>query len=253
MKIRYFYGLGLALITIFVIGNVLLEENEVVFTSLNYFETDQFEGLRFSRDELSQLQFYYENEAGEHYASIDDLKSQLFDGGMNLLFAMNGGIFNPDHEPLGLYVERGELLFPLNLEEGEGNFFLKPNGVFLIDGAEVEIKKSDDYNSSNLPDFGLQSGPMLLVEGELHPAFNPTSENRFVRNGVGVTATGEVVFVISKAPVTFYELASFFRDELGVQNALYLDGFISEMFVEGIREHGFSQSFSTMIGVVEVQ
>src|SRR4051794_37903017 len=39
-------------------------------------------------------------------------------------FATNGGMFTPAHDPVGLYIEQGRALFPLNRSPGSGNFFL---------------------------------------------------------------------------------------------------------------------------------
>ena len=49
-------------------------------------------------------------------------------------------------------------------------------------------------------------------------------------NAVGVDAKGRAHFVISNAPLSFGKLARFYRDELGVKNALYLDGSVSQLW-----------------------
>lgn len=48
-----------------------------------------------------------------------------------MVAVMNGGIFEPGFVPSGLLVQDGVELTPINRNNGEGNFFLKPNGVFL--------------------------------------------------------------------------------------------------------------------------
>jgi len=72
--------------------------------------------------------------------------------------------------------------------------------------------------------FATQSGPMLVIDGAIHPAFIVDSNDRKPRNGVGVSSQTEVHFVITKGRVNFYEFARFVRDGLGCRNALYLDG-----------------------------
>jgi uncharacterized protein YigE (DUF2233 family) len=62
------------------------------------------------------------------------------------------------------------------------------------------------------------------LKGAIHPAFIVNSTDRKMRNGVGVTSTTEVHFVITKDRVSFYDFARFFRDGLGCRNALFLDG-----------------------------
>ena len=61
-----------------------------------------------------------------------------------------------------------------------------------------------------------------------HPAFDPDSTSRFVRNGVGVTTDGQVLFVQSIQPVTFHSMAEVFLAN-DAPDALYLDGAIARM------------------------
>ena len=94
-----------------------------------------------------------------------------------------------------------------------------------------------------------QSGPMLVVDGKIHPAFNPKSTNFYIRNGVGVMADGNVIFIMSEQPVTFYEFAQVFRDRFKCQNALYLDGAISKMYLPGHKLLDTKGKFAGMIAV----
>jgi len=245
---RFWLGLLIVLMVVFSYLFISVPAEEGVVLPFETFELGAFQGIGLSPTQVDQLWFYYP-ESAEDPRSIEGLKALFSHSEKTLLFATNGGIFSPHYEPVGLYVEEGQTLFPLNLAEGERNFFLKPNGVFWVDGNQASVQVAEDYDDSKTPEFALQSGPMLVVNGEFHPAFNPDSENKFIRSGVGVTEWGGVFFAISKEPVTFYDFASFFRDELGTPNALYLDGAISEMFIEGVQEAGFSQDFSVMVGI----
>ena len=72
---------------------------------------------------------------------------------------------------------------------------------------------------------------MLVIDGKLHPRFLPDSSSRYIRNGVGTTASGDrAVFVISRNAVTLHDFASFFRDALELPQALYLDGNVSRLY-----------------------
>ena len=98
-----------------------------------------------------------------------------------------------------------------------------------------------------------QSGPMLVIDGALHPRFLPESTSRYIRNGVGTSPDGSrAVFAISNNVVSFYEFALLFRDHLGVPNALYLDGNISRVRAPdlGRDDAGFT-TIGPIIGVVE--
>lgn len=147
-------------------------------------------------------------------------------------FAVNGGMFGDGGKPVGYYVESGERLKELNRNDGPGNFHMKPNGVFYGSGGSWRVRTSDSFYSNvrDRPRFGTQSGPMLVVGGELHPEIAENGPSRAIRNGVGVDASGKAHFVKSEAPLSFGQLARFYRDELKVQNALFLDGNVSALW-----------------------
>lgn len=149
-----------------------------------------------------------------------------------IAFAVNAGIFDEAGDPIGYFVQAGERTKELNTAEGEGNFHMQPNGVFFGSGDSWEIRTSEDFldNVSERPDFGTQSGPMLVVNGRLHPEIRDDGPSRTIRNAVGVDERGRAHFVISAAPISFGKLARFYRDELKVKNALYLDGSVSQLW-----------------------
>ncbi len=147
-------------------------------------------------------------------------------------FAMNAGAYGDDLRALGYYVEDGERLRLLNREQGTGNFFLKPNGVFYGTAGQWRMRTADSFlrNVSDRPNFGTQSGPMLVIDGKLHPEIQQDGPSRAIRNGVGLGADGSAHFVISEDPVSFGKIARFFKDRLGTQNALLLDSNVSSLW-----------------------
>lgn len=149
-----------------------------------------------------------------------------------IAFAVNGGMYGDDLKPIGYYVEKGERLKELNRAEGEGNFYMKPNGVFFGSGAKWQVLGSNTFFNTvgDRPEFGTQSGPQLLVDGKLHPEIQDNGPSRAIRNGVGVDAKGRAHFVMSGAPISFGQLARYFRDEVKVTQALYLDGAVSSLW-----------------------
>ncbi|MGB9018930.1 MAG: phosphodiester glycosidase family protein, partial [Pseudolabrys sp.] len=141
-----------------------------------------------------------------------------------------------------LYVENGRELTRANTVTLTGapsaipNFFKKPNGVFYIGNGAADILETGRFLTER-PDanFATQSGPMLIIDGAIHPAFIVNSTDRKMRNGVGVTSPTQVHFVITKERVSFYEFARFFRDGLGCGNALFLDGGVaSGLYAPGL-------------------
>jgi uncharacterized protein YigE (DUF2233 family) len=169
---------------------------------------------------------------GKPYGSFDALKSGMQNDRLSLRFAMNGGMYEPDQSPVGLYIEGGSQQKGLDTGNGWGNFRLLPNGVFYIQPGSVGVMETGAFAASGIePLYATQSGPMLVIDGALHPAFLVDSTSLKTRNGVGVAADGKAVFAVSDDPVRFYDFATLFRDVLGCRNALFLDGSISSLYV----------------------
>lgn len=149
-----------------------------------------------------------------------------------IAFAVNGGMYGDDLKPIGYYVENGERMGELNRGDGTGNFYMKPNGVFFGSGAKWQVLGSNTFFETvgDRPEFGTQSGPLLLVDGKLHPEIQENGPSRAIRNGVGVDAKGLAHFVVSGAPISFGQLARYFRDDVKVAQALYLDGAVSSLW-----------------------
>ncbi len=147
-------------------------------------------------------------------------------------FAMNAGMFDDAGKPIGYYVKDGERGHELNRNDGAGNFHMKPNGVFFGTGGKWRVMPADAFYSQvgDRPEFGTQSGPMLLVDGKLHPQITNDGPSRTIRNGIGIDSGGRAHFVISEGPVSFGKLARYFRDVLKTPNALYLDGSVSGLW-----------------------
>jgi uncharacterized protein YigE (DUF2233 family) len=174
--------------------------------------------------EVYFIRLFLDGSDGRPYGSLEAFAAD----GPLVVFAMNAGMYLPDAAPQGLYIEQGEVLTPLEISEGDTNFYLKPNGVFAINtSGRATVIASDAFTVEADVAFATQSGPMLVIDGSLHPRFAENGTSLYVRNGVGVRADGTVVFAISLTPVSFGRFARLFRDALGCPNALYLDGFVS--------------------------
>ena len=214
------------------------------------FRETSYVGFRAISDSVN-IRMFLKDEEGSPYGTLYSVRDALEAQGQDFLFATNGGIFHSDLSPVGLCVIDGKEVSPLNKETGSGNFYLKPNGVFFIlEDGEVGVLETEAYRQAGLvPAFATQSGPMLLIDGAVHPAFNADSPNLRIRSGVGLINDREVVFLISTEPVRFFDFAMVFRDRYKCQNALYLDGVISKMLI-GDAPTGPAE-FSTIITVSE--
>jgi uncharacterized protein YigE (DUF2233 family) len=91
---------------------------------------------------------------------------------------------------------------------------------------------------------------MLVINGQIHPAFKQGSPNKNIRNGVGVLPDGTILFVLSKQAVNFYDLANYFK-KLGCNNALYLDGFVSRAYLPDKNWLQLDGEFGVIFGLTE--
>lgn len=142
-------------------------------------------------------------------------------------------MYDTGSKPIGYYVEGGQRLYPLNTRDAGGNFYLKPNGVFFGSATGGwRVLASEDFATqvSQRPEFGTQSGPMLLLQGKLHPDISENGTSLKLRNGVGVDPQGRAHFVISDEPVSFGTLALLMRDHVKAKEALFLDGTVSSLW-----------------------
>lgn len=199
----------------------------------------------------SPIAMYWRNADGEDIRSLQRLREYEERRGKRLRLAMNGGMYRKDHSPVGLFIQHGRLLSPLDTSSGEGNFYLKPNGLFLVrKDSTAAIVTTDHFTHTNDIEFATQSGPMLLIGGAIHPVFEQDSDHLNIRNGVGIRPDGRVVFAISRTEVTLYDFASHFKS-MGCSNALYLDGFVSRCYLPEKNWTQLDGDFGVMIGVTE--
>lgn len=214
--------------------------------------SESYEGNDYTvcRFDLRQdrLRLFSLDDKGQPYGSFAALEVALEDKGESLSFGMNAGMYGEDLKPIGLYIEDGRMLRKLNRRNGPGNFHLKPNGVFFIDGDRGGVMETEAFAASGLkPQFASQSGPMLVVDGQIHPKFSVDGTSLQRRNGVGAPDDHTLVFVISDDWVNFHSFARLFRDRLGCPNALFLDGSISSLHAPDV---GRSDAFAPLGPIV---
>lgn len=169
---------------------------------------------------------------GKPYRSLSELAVAMGDKSANVAFAVNGGMFDQVGLPIGYYVEDSKRLHEINRSTGPGNFHLLPNGIFFGTDKKWEVRATPDFEATVLkrPMFGTQSGPMLVIAGKLHPRIDHDGPSKKLRNAVGIDRQGNAHFVISEAPISFGKLGRYFKDELEIPNALFLDGSVSSLW-----------------------
>lgn len=207
--------------------------------------------------------FHRDNKGKNH--SFQTIASQAQSIGGDLAFAMNAGMFTPQKNPQGLYIENGKEKYKMDTKKsGYGNFYMQfkknnpdfglSNGVFLISlqkGAHIIYPDSIHSFDKKQVTLATQSGPLMMKDGVFNEHFNQSSKNLNIRNGVGIINSKKVVFVISNEPVNFYEFSQLFRDFFQCKDALYLDGVIPQIYAP---ELGAMQStgsgFGPILGVI---
>jgi len=180
----------------------------------------------------SELDFYYQNEQHQNFKNFKKLKDWLKRKNKSLVFAVNGGMYYKDSSPQGLYIENGKIINEIDLKKnGYGNFYLQPNGIFYLTfDDEAFVTTAERFSENANIKYATQSGPLLLIEGKIHPKFRKGSKNMHIRNGVGILPDGRLLFVMSKRKINFYDFALFFKKNR-CKNALYLDGFVSKTYL----------------------
>ncbi|QNM83124.1 phosphodiester glycosidase family protein [Sphingomonas sabuli] len=195
-------------------------------------DQQEFEGSRFTvcDNEGGPLTLLAAGPEDTPVRSFSDALARVDED--EVAFAMNAGMFDEDGRPIGLTRADGAELHAVNLRDGPGNFHLKPNGVFLVacSGRAGIYESGSVPRTRCAPTLATQSGPMLVIKGRMHPAFEDDGTSRHIRNGVGVTAQGKALFAISQDPVSFGKFARFFRDRLKTPDALYFDGAVSSLW-----------------------
>nr|WP_274705535.1 phosphodiester glycosidase family protein [Salipiger pentaromativorans] len=220
-------------------------------------ESETYEGNRYTlctvdaaRETLRS--FLYTPE-GTPWGQFAPLEAALKAEGRTLVFGMNGGMYHEDRAPVGYYVENRREEMRVISSAGPGNFGLLPNGIFCIRASRADVIETRAFlRDRPRCRYATQSGPMLVIDGALHPRFLPDSSSRYIRNGVGSSADGKtVVFAISENAVTFHEFARLFRDRLELPQALFLDGNVSRLYAPEIGRRDLGRSMGPILGVVE--
>ena len=198
------------------------------------------------------IRLFLQDQTGKIFGQFQELDNFLKEQGLDIIFATNGGMYHADRSPVGMYVENFNEFSPLINRKGPGNFGLLPNGVFCFNKKEFLILETKKFARSKIQcQYATQSGPLLVMDGKIHPKFIKDGTSKFVRSGVGTSKDGlEAIFLISNQAVNFYHFANTFLDHLKIDNALYLDGNISRLYSPKLNRIDFGFDIGPIVAVV---
>lgn len=143
------------------------------------------------------------------------------------LITINGGFFSPDYQPLGLRIQQGVIRSPLKDTSWWGVFYIKDHHPHIVSQRQ--------YPATLHPEFAIQAGPRLIVNGSI-----PTLKEGYAeRSALCITKTHEIVIAITEqAPLTTAQFARILQrpshqNGIGCYQALNLDGgSSSQLFAE---------------------
>jgi uncharacterized protein YigE (DUF2233 family) len=190
---------------LYAVADVDLRSHEIVFTS----------------SDDSQMRVY------------PDIVKALSHSGLAPILVTNGGIYGTNNQPLGLLISPRGKRHELNTGVGRGNFSWD-SAVFqaFADGT-ASIVPARTWQPNPRVTAATQSGPQLAFSGKINQSFRPQSQWSFTRTAVGVDLSDPhlVHLVVSRDPVTLFELATFMVSELHCSEALHLDGDLSAFYI----------------------
>ena len=209
----------------------------------------------------SDIHFYWKDDKTKQpIRSLKNLTKLVESGKKTLVFATNAGMYMPNNAPQGLFMENRTIQVQIDKKkDGFGNFYMQPNGVFLIDSSDApHVLTTENFllkyeKNMGKVKFATQSGPMVLTDGVINPKFVQDSDNLNIRSGVGIIDSSHVVFIISNQRVNFFDFATVFKEKFKCSSALYLDGAISRMYLPELGRMDNDGNFGPMIGISKKQ
>ena len=198
------------------------------------------------------VRLFLKDKTGKIFGQFQKLDTSLKEQGLDIIFATNGGMYHTDRSPVGIYIENFNKFSPLITRDGPGNFGLLPNGVFCFNKRKFFILETKKFAQSKIQcQYATQSGPLLVIDGKIHPKFIKNGTSKFVRSGVGISRNGsKAIFLISNEAVNFHQFASTFLDHFKIDNALYLDGNISRLYSPKLNRIDFGFDIGPIVAVV---
>jgi uncharacterized protein YigE (DUF2233 family) len=127
--------------------------------------------------------------------------------------AINGGFFDKNGHPLGLRMSEGKPLSP----KKEISWW----GIFYIQDRHPHLASMGGFSPRIRPDFAIQSGPRLLIDGDIPSLKGGIAE----RSALAMDTKGHLFIIATEhMPISLSDFAHRIREALHCSNALNLDG-----------------------------
>lgn len=136
------------------------------------------------------------------------------------LAGVNGNYFRADHTPIGLVIENGRVLHPLEHAK-------LLSGLLVVGHGRVSLLRISEYQSDAKVMQALQAGPFLVDHGV--PVSGLNDSKRAERTAVLSDGDGHAALLVCCSPVTLADMARILCSkgcisEFRVKRALNLDG-----------------------------
>ena len=192
------------------------EEKEVV-----YGKKIEDRGFTVYKPDLNKeiIKMYWKDENNKAYSELSKFIQE--NTGNKINFATNGGIYSEEYEPNGLYIENHKIISKINLADGEGNFYMQPNGVFYIQNNQPKISESKAFEYNENISYATQSGPLLIENGVINKKIGKNSESFKIRSAVGIDRENKVFFLMSSEKINFYDFSKYALDKLNCKDLLF--------------------------------
>jgi len=173
--------------------------------------------------------------------TLPAMAGNLSRAGINPLLVTNAGIYGPDNRPLGLLISpKGKLhdADPRMDKGGHGNFSWDSAVFQISDDGIAAIVPAGAWQDSRHIVAATQSGPQLAGAGKMNQSFQAQSKWSYRRTAIGIDQANPrlVHLVVSREPVTLFELAAFMVNGLHCAEGLHLDGDLSAFYVPSALE-----------------
>jgi uncharacterized protein YigE (DUF2233 family) len=169
--------------------------------------------------------------------TFPEVLSGLAREGIKPLLMTNAGIYGTDNRPLGLLISPKGKLHDANIGTdaayARGNFSWDSAVFQISDEGVASIVPVRDWHSSPHIVAATQSGPQLASMGKINASIPVHSESSFLRTAIGIDQKDRrlVYLVVSREPVTLFELADLMASNLHCSEALHLDGDLSAFYL----------------------